>query len=330
MQRLSSSLSIAVLIALAVVLATNLPSSPSKQASLLGRVSTQESQPPPPLFLQGTGQVPAGAEAYLYCATMARGAGVTAGPQMPSVVGRSGLPVKISNQTSAFLYRFVGTEWAIFSTGEPDFPGASWSYGPDAEQNSEVPVISPQTLYYVLTDSTLSFSCSAGLSDGKATQPTNGKNPPPPGEILPKPGGGNTGIDGNSCAAPSCPVPPIGCTYDRSTASRDAKGCPIGCGRISCEFQGKDGTKCPLIGCAPPENGCTYLAPFEDANGCPSCGKLQCERKKPSAKCTGDDQCAAGTHCSVADGDCLSACDDPTGPCMAVCAGYCVSNSPTR
>jgi hypothetical protein len=66
-------------------------------------------------------------------------------------------------------------------------------------------------------------------------------------------------------------------------------------------------------------DGCNRCTCLESGVG--ACTKMACP--KQVSKCLSSDQCRSGEYCTVETGDCLSPCDDPTQPCMAVCAGVC-------
>ncbi|MGZ3724390.1 MAG: hypothetical protein ACXWQQ_01230 [Pseudobdellovibrio sp.] len=96
----------------------------------------------------------------------------------------------------------------------------------------------------------------------------------------------------DSCVMPACGTPPDICEYDEMPPL-DAKGCPMGCGTMTCKPI--ESPECPLLNCAAPPQNCEYdgKAPH-DANNCPTgCGNLVCatirvskdEFKCPDLKC---------------------------------------------
>lgn len=64
-------------------------------------------------------------------------------------------------------------------------------------------------------------------------------------------------------------------------------------------------------------------------NGVAACTKMFCRPPEPEPVytdgfCFGDTDCNEGDICSVAYGDCMSACRDGSAYCMDVCAGFCM------
>ena len=77
------------------------------------------------------------------------------------------------------------------------------------------------------------------------------------------------------CQIASCAALPDICHYDQMPPL-DAKGCPQGCGTISCK---PERAECPAMNCAAPPQNCQYTgkAP-RDQNGCETgCGELTCD-----------------------------------------------------
>lgn len=116
------------------------------------------------------------------------------------------------------------------------------------------------------------------------------------------------------CPMASCAALADVCQYDQMPPL-DAKGCPQGCGTISCK---SERVECPALKCAAPPQNCQYnnKAP-RDAAGCETgCGELVCDMADsekvihcPDLKCApAPENCSYDGSATFASNGCQATC----------------------
>jgi hypothetical protein len=264
------------------------------QASLLAQVSQEQElasdqigEERPPIFLQGSGEIPAFTDVYFIC----------------TVVPKSGVQLSIPNTVTATLYEFSPgmKEWALYVTGDANpFPGRLRTFGDVSGGDGTLTSIFGQRLYYIYTDAGLSLDCQKGVS--VRSVPVREQCPRwtcvhrmvPTGCQMTE---GELGADG-------CPLHPCGeisCDKNRTTKTcgdgscdtGEERLCPEDCdpGNHASENE-KDAytAACPPLQCPTLPPGCTFTgrqASVDPQTGCQQCPEYTCNSQTTQPQTTG-------------------------------------------